>query len=58
MHPLADYIAAQPYPRKTSAARSLGVDLTQLKRWTDAGAYIINGTVYVPAKQQRNRRQQ
>lgn len=55
MTPITAYINSQPYPRKTSAAQALGVDLNQLRRWVIAGAYVNEGTVYVPAKKQKNR---
>jgi hypothetical protein len=57
MTPILDYITTMPYPRQTSAAEALGVSKQQITRWKQVGAYIHdNGTVYVPARKQRNRR--
>ena len=49
MTPITDYIASAEYPRRTNAAKSLGVTLTQLKRYEVMGAIVVDGVVYRPA---------
>ena len=44
-----DYIEKAEYPRRTNAAKSLGVTLTQLKRYEVMGAIVVDGVVYRPA---------
>ena len=44
-----EYIASADYPRRTNAAKSLGVTLTQLKRYEQMEAVVIDGAVYRPA---------
>ena len=49
MTPITDYIENADYPRRTNAAKSLGVTLTQLKRYEQMRAVVIDGVVYRPA---------
>ena len=49
MTPIIDYIAKSECPRRTNAAKSLGVTLTQLKRYEQMQAVVIDGVVYRPA---------
>ena len=49
MMTISEYIQKSQYPQKTNAAASLGVTLTQLKRYEQMGAVVINGVVYRPA---------
>jgi len=41
---------------KAEAARGLGIHQTQLDRWLEMGAVIIDGHVFTPAQKHRDAR--
>ena len=49
MMTISEYIQTSQYPKKTNAAKSLGVTLTQLKRYEVMRAIVVDGVVYRPA---------
>ena len=55
MTPITDYILSADYPRRTNAAKLLGVTLTQLKRYEQMRAVVIDGVVYRPASKVEKR---